>query len=317
MVSKAFLLLAAIGIAGLADALRLEEGGLERPRRDKKKAQKKKATFAEKWKNFWAEEEVETTTPAPTWNGLPIWYKDHVPLEYFNMTHMQRQDFFFRMERWHLETQEWEEKQKCRSPREGEKVVYFIQHGDVPTKQDDAPLWDLGILQSRNVKYDPMMQKAILDPKHRPQVVMVGPARKTLQTAVVGFSDIFPEAAWELETDIRGFGFVEGNLVPALGSSALYNMSSTPEFSKSATMLLSQYRDLPQNWDKDSKPHKDRWFDFTDNLLHRPEERFIVVTHAGMIKQANATKTHPGSVNIRALLPDRSWRKLSPPQCWP
>jgi len=323
------LLLAAFGAAGLSEALRMEEGGqsLERPRRMKSekaqaekaaKAEKKRVSFGQKLRNFFKEEEEETTTPKPMYFGLPAYYEGHLPENYLNMTHMERQDFFFRMERWHDQTEEWKAKQRCRSPRPGEKVVYFVTHGEAVPKEDDAPIWELGVNQASNVRNDPLITKGISnDTDYRVQVVMVSPARKAMQSAVIALGDVLPDASWEIETDVRGYGWVEGSLIPSLGATALYNLSSVSLFRQTASSLLSQYRGLPENWSKNTKPHKDRWFDFMDHMLERRETNFAIVTHGGMIKQANASKVHPGEVTLRALLPDKTWRKLSPPDCWP
>jgi len=269
------------------------------------------------FKNFFAGEDEAPTTPAPTWMGLPLYYEGKTPAHYFNMSHMERQDFFFRVERWHDRMKAAQEK-KCRSPRPGEKTVYFVQHADAVPKTDDAPLWDLGLAQSKNYRYDPQMARAVSqDPNQRAQLIVTSPARKALQSAVIGFSDLLPDVPWEINTDARGFGWVEGTLVPELGATALYELSANATYEQSSTNLLSQYRDLPKDWHKSTKPHKDRWYDFVDYLLERPEQRMIIVTHSGMIKNANITKTHSGEVHVAALLPDRTWRKLSPPDCWP
>jgi len=328
--ARGALLLLALGALGLSGALRLEEGGegLERPRREAArsekaraekaaKAEKKRVGFGQRLRNFFKEEEEETTTPKPMYFGLPAYYEGHLPENYLNMTHMERQDFFFRMERWHDDTEEWKARQKCRGPRPGEKVVYFVTHGEAVPKEDDAPIWELGVNQAANVRHDPLFAKGLSgDPSYRVQAVLVSPARKAMQSAVVALGDVLPDASWEVETDVRGYGWVEGSLIPTLGATALLNLSSVQLYSRTASSLLSQYRELPKGWERATKPHKDRWFDFMDHMLERRETNFAIVTHGGMIKQANASKVHPGEVTVRALLPDRTWRRLSPSDCW-
>lgn len=263
------------------------------------------------------EEEEEQTTPAPTWNGFPLYYEGRLPGSFANMSHMERQDFFFRMERWHERLQD-AEKRRCRAPRPGEKVVYFVQHGEAIPKTDDAPLMQLGLAQSGNFRYDPQLARALSqDPRERAQLVVVSPARKALQTAVRGFAEVLPDATWEVDSDVRGYGWVEGTLIPQFGATALYELASNATFAQPSAALLAQYRQLPPEWHRSTKPHKDRWFDFVDRLRSRPEDRIIVVTHSGMIKQANITKSHSGEIQLAALLPDKTWRRLSPPDCWP
>lgn len=254
-----------------------------------------------------------------SYHGLPAYYEGHMPPIFFNMSHMEREDFYFRVERWHeLMTAAAE---RCRSPRPGEKVVYFVQHGEPTPKsaqQEDAELMNLGMAQAKNFRYDPLLASAISNnPKRRVQVLLTSPARKAMQTAVLGFSDLLPEINWELDPDLRGFGFVEGSLVPKLGLDSLTTLGMNESLQLAAANLWSQYKDLPSGFEKGTKPHKDRWFDLKEHLIERPEERFLIVTHSQLIKMANVTKTHTSEVTLRALLPDRTWRKLSPPDCWP
>jgi len=251
-----------------------------------------------------------------SYHGLPAYYEGHMPANFFEMTHMEKQDFYFRVERWHTLLEE--SKERCRSPRPGEKVVYFVHHADPTPKQEDAEIWPLGYAQSKNMRFDPLLAAALSNnTQRRAQVLIVSPARKAMQTAVIGFSESLPEIAWELNTDVRGFGWVEGTLVPTSGLDALTTLGMNQTYQEAAATLWSQYKDLPPGFEKATKPHKDRWYDFGEELLHRPEERFIIVSHGGMIRMANISKTHSSEVQLRALLPDRTWRKLSPPECWP
>ena len=41
--------------------------------------------------------------------------------------------------------------------------------------------------------------------------------------------------------------------------------------------------------------------------MDRPKERFLAVTHSGLIKMANITETHASEVHARVLPPGGTW----------
>jgi len=254
-----------------------------------------------------------------TYNGLPLYYKGHVPPDFFDMTNSSRQDFYYRIEKWHKLLVEWGD--NCQSPQPGEKVVYLIQHGENlgntisklgSEEEIDAKLCPVGEEQARNLALDPMLAKALsADASFRPELIVTSPARKAMQTAIVGFQEILPNASWLVDADIAGFGLegIHGQPRPNLGTAML------EEFGRDD--LLKQYRELPAGWAVDGREGKKKWEEFVGRLKERPEHTIAIITHNQVIKLAGYSKVHAGEVRVAALTPSGEFRRLSPPDCWP
>mmetsp|Transcript_78927 Transcript_78927/g.209610 ORF Transcript_78927/g.209610 Transcript_78927/m.209610 type:complete len:327 (-) Transcript_78927:110-1090(-) len=262
----------------------------------------------------------DTEEKKTTYFGLPPYYEGRLPPNYLNMSFPARQDFYHRVERWHQLIED--DKGECRAPEPGEKVFYFIQHGmnlgDSPlqvghTAEKDSVLDPIGQVESENIATDPLVKKALLsgDPRYKPQVVIMSPARKAIQTALIGLGPFLRNATWDFSADICGFGLegIHGKPHPEMGVQLLQEVG-VPE-------LLERYNQLPPNWVKDVRDHKPKWANFVEQMVNRTEERFVVVTHNQVIKLAGFPKVSPGQVVIAGMSPKGKFRALSPPDCWP
>lgn len=244
------------------------------------------------------------TTEPPKFYGLPSYYKDWIPANWANMSEHAQKDFFRKIERWHDALKEG----PCNGPAPGEKVVYFIRHGMTnPDAKSDAMLLNLGREQARNLKLDPMLNKALgPDKTEQAQLLLVSPTRKCLQTALLGFADSrIPK--WEIEPDLQSH--VRGSMAdPDLGVKLLTDLRQTS--------LLSQYESLPKGFETVQEAPLQKWRSFMRRLQKRPEQRIFVISDSSMVKEAGLDLGE-GQVGAVTLTSKGEWRRVSPPTCWP
>lgn len=307
-----------------AAELKAKKAGASQDNHETKSSEgKAKVGVGKRLKNFWDkltyDPEAHTTAP-PTYFGLPIYYKDVLPHDFENWTSLEQQDFYYKVERWHdHETERMNAGGTCIYPKPNDKVIYMMQHGDVPTKtfsesEPDSSLWDLGKAQARNVKYDPVMARGLgPNPKQRVSLVLMSPAKKTMETGILGFAGHVPNATFLVDRDLRGLA-VEGAIKKAEGRELLEG------FVKNGTHvakdLLEQYTSFPSGWTHEHSSHSDRYDNLITDLLERPERHIAIIGHHMMLRQAEV-ELKSGEIRVMALGPNGKFRKLSQPDCWP
>lgn len=209
-------------------------------------------------------------------------------------------------------------------PKEGEKVVYFIRHGEQRNQPEDGNLTMLGETQARNLRENPLLARALSgDPGQRAQVIFVSPMARTMHTAVLGFGEL------GIST-IVDVNLVELASEPtrAEGEALLRNIN--------ATGLMKQYASIwkstdqgdalawgPQEGSSSSKQQtvpttlEERTARFVERLQHRPEQRIIVIGHNNYFKTAGIYVKGFGTMAARVLGRNGEWREATSPACWP
>jgi len=201
----------------------------------------------------------------------------------------------------------------CRKPKDDEKLVYLVVHAEAEDGSDGV-LTSRGEEQARALRSDPRLQLALSqDPQRRVGAVIMAPSRKAMQTAMLGFRDVLPDAAWDIDPDIKGQG-AQNQAVPELGKPMLKQLGASVE-------LLSKYS---QHYDHQHMgKQKERFSRFVSHLYERPEKNIIVVTTEYEAHLAGA-ELSDGEARIFALANDPleadengAFRMLSKPQRWP
>jgi len=202
---------------------------------------------------------------------------------------------------------------------EGDKVIYFIRHGEQRNQPDDGSLTTLGERQVRNLRSNPLLARALsLDPRQRAEVILASPMARTMQTAVVGFGDL----GIKTELDMN-----------------LIELANEPTKSEGVALLkkmgldrlLNQYEEMWRRTDKGeelawARPEgahpgpaalDERVARFIQGVLRRPERRIIVVGHNNYFKSTGIYVKGFGTMAVRVLGRNGRLRETSPPQCWP
>jgi len=202
----------------------------------------------------------------------------------------------------------------------GDKLVYFIRHGEGVHNTGkwwvrDAPLTPNGITQAEQLVDNPLLAGVLSnDPDRRAQLLVISPARRTMQTALVAFGHLNPPIAkWELSKEIQESAAVNMDSIcnwadPDEGAPVLIEANRTD--------LLEQYQSLPFGWEfhegyltPDWEHGVARFQTFTQDLLKHSEQRIMVVTHGDFLWVSlylNLTNAGVASVTLKA---DGQWHR--------
>merc|ERR1712151_1395784 len=92
------------------------------------------------------------------------------------------------------------------------KIVYWLRHAEgqhqVPSsinclRTRDPGLTELGKSQAKALGEVPTLMGALDNPKEHAQLVVASPMVRTMETSILGFSDVLNDAAWLLDADIQ------------------------------------------------------------------------------------------------------------------
>merc|ERR1712151_1280435 len=179
------------------------------------------------------------------------------------------------------------------------KVVYWLRHAEgqhqVPSSINclrvrDPGLTELGKSQAKALVDSPTLVAAVDNPKEHAQLVVASPMVRTMETSILGFSDVLKDATWLLDPDIQE---VPGTLLgrtlncnhgdPAAGRDLLMKHGRVD--------LIPQYDNLDPEWNNREEGRFEddnkemRFKDFTDRLAHRDESRIVVVSHKNVLSE--------------------------------
>lgn len=207
----------------------------------------------------------------------------------------------------------------CNFPLPGDKVVYMIQGAQHYDGDDDGKLTKDGKASLAALRSDPRFARAFGHGKERAQVVIMGPMRKTLETAWGTFHEVLPDVKWEIDMGIRGTRR-ESKPNIDLGWDLLHELNFTKE-------LMDEYESKLVAGDHGTV--EDRWKGWIDRMRARSDTGpYIVVTHRYGCAETGVDIPE-GGVRILALKRDppeefgyvayggNAWRQLSQPSCWP
>jgi len=144
--------------------------------------------------------------------------------------------------------------------------------------------------------------------EERAQLVVASPLVRTMETAIIGFSDVLKDANWLLDADLQEF--------PAWGGKLKCNAANTSAGRGLLTQyqrddLIPQYDNLNPTWtDRKSERFKDgreseRFDAFTKRLAKREESRIIVVSHGNVMKDILGWKSENAQVRVYSLCDDQ------------
>lgn len=225
--------------------------------------------------------------------------------------------FFGRLFHWHRPAPA-PTSPPCKYPLPGEKVFYIVQ-GAQSYDDTDGRLTPGAVASLEQLREDPHFARALGSGKQRAQVVIMGPMRKTLETAWKTFSEVLPDAKWEIDMDVRG-ARKEGLPILELGQDLVSQLNMSQG-------LREEYRAKVEVGDHGVV--EDRWHRFIDRMRKRDDAtHFVLVTHRYGCSETGI-EIPEGGVRIAALVPDppeefgyvayggNAWRQLSQPSCWP
>mmetsp|Transcript_95513 Transcript_95513/g.221557 ORF Transcript_95513/g.221557 Transcript_95513/m.221557 type:complete len:261 (+) Transcript_95513:48-830(+) len=193
----------------------------------------------------------------------------------------------------------------CEKLAPGEKIVYFIRHGEamnnlgdhnIDEHMRDAPLTQRGKEQATQLRHKKLLSDALGgNTSHRVQLIVASPMMRTLETALLAFNDMTaPRPSWVLSAVIR-----EGDPdVPTWLCNYGDDNKGQQLIRKYQRMdLLMQYHALPLGWSENTGYYKctvpqvqKRFHDFKRWLLTRPESRIIVLTHGKIMYLATGAR---------------------------
>lgn len=210
-------------------------------------------------------------------------------------------------------------RQTCRSGNS--KVVYWTRHAEglhqcphrtACLKTRDPGLTAGGRLQAQALLRAPTIVAALDNVEERAQLVVASPLVRTMETAIIGFSDVLKDANWLLDADLQEF--------PAWGGKLACNAANTTAGRSLLTQyqrddLIQQYDHLDPTWtDRGSERFKDgresyRFSSFTERLAKREESRIVVVSHGNVIEDGLGWKSENAQVRVYSLC-DNQWSYL-------
>merc|ERR1719221_815830 len=93
-----------------------------------------------------------------------------------------------------------------------------------------------------------------------------------METAILGFRDILPNATWEIDPDVQGLTHA-GEPSPVLGTAMLQKLGEEKLLELYSQQVGIVHSEKKNEWQRAA----DRWHLFIDRLRERSEKRFILV----------------------------------------
>jgi len=209
---------------------------------------------------------------------------------------------------------EQDKPRSCRKPEAGEKIVYFVVHGETEDG-DNAQLSDVGEIQARQLPKDALLGQALSqNGMYRAQAVIVAPWKKSMQTAMMAFGDELHKATWEVSHDVKG---VDGS-----GGTDFKEAEAFVRNYKAGANLMRRYQERYEATASAELTAEQRFKRFTNELRGRNETNIIVVSTPFEAHMAGI-ELGEGEVDVFALRQEEEalkqggdYRELSKPHLW-